>query len=208
MESKKDTCVTNEAVLIQSVVCSKKVKLIAFATTCEERKHHANLQFVPDLSTTRITGTLLKDLIVIQGHIKGSVIADGRCLKKVNLTFQEEIMCKNICPGDTLKHTEPVLEGVLPPQVIPGVGHEPGKIVFKIILSIQATVIREKLGTISVQIIGDINENRCNTAQNPAVIIPCEEHVEDCNDHHYIHYETEEELPCPCEDFESHANNE
>lgn len=220
MESKKDTCLTNEAVLIQSVVCSKKVKLIAHVNTCQERAHYSNIQFVPDLSTTHINGTLLKDLMVIQGHIKGNVIADGKCLKKANLIFQEEVMCKNICPGDTLKHTKPVLEGVLPPQIIPAVGHEPGRIVFKVILSIQATVIREKIGTINVQIIGDVNENRCDTPQHPAVIIPCENHIENCKDHvgdckdhiedkehHYIHFE-DKDLPCPCEKFENHSTNE
>jgi|GEM_PF-6433010 len=214
MESKKDTCVTNEAVLVQSVVCTKKVKLIAYVNTSQKGMHSSNIQFIPDLTTTEIKGTLLKDLMVIQGHVVGNVVADGKCLRKLTLTFQEEIMCENVCPGDTLKHTNPILEGVLPPQIIPGVGHEPGRIVFKVILSIQATVIREKLGTISVQIIGDINERRCDTAQHQTVIIPCEDHREDCKPHHHIHqtqhhthhhthHETDDAYPCLCEECES-----
>ncbi|UOE57353.1 hypothetical protein LIT38_10360 [Bacillus sp. CMF12] len=203
MDLKNDACLTNEAVLIQSVICSKKVKLIAYVNTSLRKTECTNIQFIPDLTTIQINGTLMKDLIIIQGFIKGSVIVDGKCVKKTTLSFQEEVMCENICPGDTLKHTTPVLEGVLPPQVIPHEGHEGGRIVFKAIFSIQATVIREKLGTISVSIIGDINENRCKPAPQPTLIVSCEEDKKTCGNHHRNDYESEEDFPCLCEEFES-----
>ncbi|MCM3735300.1 hypothetical protein M3215_05580 [Bacillus cytotoxicus] len=174
MSVKNDACLTNEAVLIQSVVCSKKIRLIAHSNACVRRIKNKNIQFVPDLMSIKLTGTLLKDLIVIQGSIKGSIVIDGKCLQKITLLFQDETVCEDVCPGDILKHTDPILEGVLPPQVILEEEHHDNCVVFKVILSIQATVVREKLATISVSIIGDINENRCQPQFTPTSIITCE----------------------------------
>ncbi|WP_227938071.1 hypothetical protein [Alkalihalobacillus deserti] len=201
MNTKKDAGMTNEAVLIQSVICSKKVKLIAHANTSLKRIKSANIQFVPELSSIQINGTLLKELIVIQGFIKGSIIVDGKRVKNTTLSFQEEVFCEGICPGDILKHTNPFLEGVLPPQVLPNEGHEGSNIVFKVILSIQATVIREKLGTISVTIMGDVNENRCKSSLNQTLVVSCDEEKEKDEDEHCYDQEIDTDFPCLDEDF-------
>ncbi|WP_227938076.1 hypothetical protein [Alkalihalobacillus deserti] len=200
MNTKKDASLTNEAVLIQSVICSKKVKLIAHTKTTLKRIKSGNSQFIPEVSSIQINATLLKDLIVIQGFIKGSIIVDGKLVKNTTLPFQEEIFCDGICPGDVLKHTSPSLEGVLPPQFIPHEGHEGCNIVFKVILSIQATVVREKLGTINVTIIGDINENRCKSPFNPSLIVSCDGEKETCEDDFYSEQEIDTDFPCLNED--------
>jgi hypothetical protein len=215
MEIKNDSCLTNEAVLIQSVICTKKVKLIAFAKTKIKKIHSRDIQFIPDLSSIQINTTLLRDLIVIQGFVKGSVIIDGRCVKKITLSFQEEVPCEGACPGDVLKHTNPILEGVLPPQVIPNDDCEGNSIIFKVIFSIQVTVIREKLGKISVTIIGDINENRCKQQAPPTAVIPCEmekevyDHQQHYHLHHYHHEDRNDNFPCTCDestDGEDHSS--
>nr|WP_263327324.1 hypothetical protein [Neobacillus sp. Marseille-Q6967] len=203
MNSKSETCLTNEAILIQSVICSKKVKLIAQANTCLKKLKNKNVQFIPELSSVQITGTLLKDLVVIQGFIKGVVIVDGKCVKKITLSFQEEVICEGACPGDTLKLTTPILEGTLPPQVIPNHGHEGSTVVVKVILSVQATVVREKIGTVSVTIIGDINEDCCKQPPCSPTVIFCEVEKETHEEHHHYDQDFDEDFPELCEQSES-----
>jgi hypothetical protein len=187
-------CLKQETILIQSIICTKKIKLFAHTDAKIKKEKNTNIQFVPDLSNIRITGTLLKDLIVIQGTIKGNIISGERCIKKITLSFQEEIICEGICPGDHLKNTQPILEGVLPPQVITHGKHE-AIVRFKVVLSTQVTVIREKIGTISVAILGDINEDNCKQPMHPPTIVFCEEDKDDYghDDHH------EEDESCECE---------
>ncbi|MGE7636061.1 hypothetical protein ACQKMZ_28595 [Bacillus paramycoides] len=200
MSSKSDACLTNEVVLIQSVVCSKKIRLIAHTNVHVNKIKDKNIQLIPDPLSVKIDGTLLTDLIVIQGFIKGRVIIDGKCIEKITLQFQEEVICEGVCSGDKLKHTNPILEGILPPQIIPQEEYQNDCIVFKVILSIQATVIREKLGTIAVSIIGDINENRCQPQFNPTSVITCEVEKEPCECHHRNHKDTNDDCLCTCED--------
>jgi hypothetical protein len=206
MEKKNEACLKNETVLIQSIICSKKVKLIAFAKTKLKKISSRDIQFIPDPSSIQITTTLLKDLIVIQGFVKGSVIVDGRFVKKVTLSFQEEVICEGACPGDELKHTKPILEGILPPQVIPNEDHDGHFVLFKAIFSIQVTVVREKIGTICVTIIGDINEERCKHQTPATAVIPfeMEKAIKDESESHdcHCHYHDcdEADFPCMCEE--------
>ncbi|MBT2740983.1 hypothetical protein [Bacillus sp. ISL-77] len=204
MDTKSEACLTNEAILIQSVICSNKVKLIAHVNTSIKKVKGKNIQFVPDLSSIKITGTLLKDLIVIQGFIKGMVIVDGKCVKKITLSFQEEVICEGACPGDTLKLTTPFLEGILPPQVIPQETHGVSGVVFKVILKVQATVVRDKIGMVSINIIGDINEDRCQPPAHPTSVIFCEREKHPHEDDHCDHEESNDDFPCfvdeSCED--------
>jgi hypothetical protein len=199
MSLKSEECLKNEAVLIQSVICSKKIRLIAHTSTNLPKIKNKHIQFVPDLLSVQINGTLLKDLIVIQGFIKGSVVIDGKCVKKITLLFQEEVVCEGVCPGDILKQTNPILEGVVPPQIIIHEGQHDGIVVFKVILSIQATVVREKIATISVTIIGDVNENRCQPPFNPTSVITCEVEKEPCECCHYHDKDEDDDFPCTCE---------
>ncbi|WP_368504231.1 hypothetical protein AB3N04_19600 [Alkalihalophilus sp. As8PL] len=176
MEQNNNKCIneiglTNEPVLIQSVICSKEVKLIAYTKTNLKVKDHDQIQFVPDLKTTEITGTLLHDLIILQGFIKGSILVNNRCIKQITLAFQEEICCEDVCPGDTLKKTSPLLKGIVPPQIIPCEEAGYSQVIFKVILGIQITVIREKIGKVAVTIIGDVDKNGCKTSTTPPQII-------------------------------------
>lgn len=176
MEHNKEKCMkekglSNEPVLIQSVICAKEVKLVAHTKTDLKVDNCSQIQFVPDLITTEIQGTLLHDLIILQGFIKGSIIVNNQCIKKITLPFQEEIKCDGVCPGDTLKQTTPTLKGVVPPQIIPCEEDSYSYVVFKVILGLQITVIREKIGTVAVTIIGDVDENRCNLTSTPPQII-------------------------------------
>lgn len=204
MEEKREACLKNETVLIQSVICSKKVKLIAFAKTKIKKIKSMDIQFIPDLSSIQITTTLLKGLIVIQGFVKGSVIVDGRFVKKITLSFQEEVICEGACPGDELKHTKPILEGILPAIVIPNEDHDGHFVQFKVIFSIQVTVIREKIGTISVTIIGDLNEDRCKHQTSTIAVIPfeMEKEMKDESESHDCHCHDWEshDFPCICEE--------
>ncbi|MFD2114196.1 hypothetical protein ACFSTH_14850 [Paenibacillus yanchengensis] len=167
---KTDACLTNEAVLVQSVLCSKKVNLIAFEHKSLHKIKKEIIQFIPDLTSIKLNTTLLKDMIIVQGFIVGNIIIDERVVIKTTLSFQEEVICEGVCPGDVVKHTTPVLVGVLPAQVIPG-DSTFDDVVFKVVLSTQVTVIREKLGTISVNLMGDINEHRCETPTNTGLVV-------------------------------------
>lgn len=206
MEKQNEACLKNETVLIQSIICSKKVKLIAFAKTKLKKINSMDIQFIPDPSSIQITTTLLKGLIVIQGFVKGSVIVDGRFVKKITLSFQEEVICEGACPGDELKHTKPILEGILPPQVIPNEDHDGHFVQFKVIFSIQITVIREKIGTISVTIIGDVNEDRCKHQTSTTAVIPfeMEKAIQDEKESHDCHCHCHDcevdDFPCICEE--------
>ncbi|APH04280.1 hypothetical protein [Bacillus weihaiensis] len=203
METKKENCLTTEAVLIQSVLCSKKSILKAHSKTILKNKKCHSVQFIPDNSSITIKGTLIKDLVVLQGSILGSLIVNGKHQKNITLFFQEEVTCEGACPGDSLKLTDPFVEAIIPPQVVSDGYHD--VVVLKVILVVQTTVIREKIGKINVTILGDVNENRCKTPPTTPSVIHCH-----TNDHHHKEHalltledyeELDEDFTCVEEEF-------
>ncbi len=189
-----------ETILIQSVICSKEIRLVASAKTNLVHNHDMNIRFVPDQHNIKITGYLLKDFIVLQGSVQGDIIINHECYTRVTLLFQEEIVCEGVCPGDVLSHTEPILEGVIPPQCIMGDGGQKNTIIFKVILSTQVTVVREKIGKISINIIGDVNEDRCRVSNQMDAVVPITQFDQQGSfiehrqiEHHQIEHHQEEE---------------
>src|SRR5699024_10779618 len=140
-----------------------KVRLIGMAKTDLANKYvqTMDIRFVPDAHSMKVSTHVLKDLIVIQGSMQGNIIINHECFTNVTLMFQEEMVCEGVCPGDVVKMTPTILERIIPPQKVSNMTTESCLLIFKVIVSTQITVIREKLGTVAVQIIGDINEDRC-----------------------------------------------
>jgi hypothetical protein len=175
----KDIVNVNEMVLIQSIILSKKLTISAY--TKKDIEIHPKIKkckFVPDLNSMNLQVSLLKGLVILQGFIKGKLICDGSIIDTITLPFQHELICEEVCPGDEYKTTPPILEGVLEPQCI----YEErgcGIIILKAIFSLQLTVIREKIGKVSVTILGDINEDRCNNEHFKVNSPVCEKnHIE------------------------------
>lgn len=163
-----------ETILLQSVLCSKKVRLVASAKSELFEKLHkdTDIRFQPDPHHIKISSFLMKDFVILQGSIEGNLIVDNVHHTRITLLFQEEIVCEGACPGDVLKHTPPVIEGVIPPQTVGGLREGSCTIIFKVIVSTQITVIREKLGEITVNVIGDINDDRCKSSSPSDAVVP------------------------------------
>lgn len=168
-----------ETVLVQSVICSKMLRLAGTAKTDISNKfmHMMDIRFVPDTHSIELTAHLLQDLIVVQGQMRGDLVINHECFTKVNLMFQEEIVCEGVCPGDVVKMTNPILVGVIPPQKLSN-DNESCVLFFKAIIRTQVTVIREKLGTVAIQIIGDVNDDRCYSPVRFDTVV----RADDCND--------------------------
>lgn len=185
-----------ETVLIQSVLCSKKVQLAASVKTelMKEAFHNMHVKFIPDPHSIKIAHFLMKDLIIIQGSIDGDLILNNHHHSKITLLFQDEIACDGVCPGDVLKHTHPILKGVIPPQTVTSLQQNYCTVILKVILTAQVTVIREKLGTISVNILDDINEDRCTTPIPMDATIYCNKENHTPNNDCSSEFQTKKEI--------------
>lgn len=167
----------NEHVLINSVICSKKVLLVAkkkvelkVLKEVIGYKLHEDISFSPNPSTISLKFFLFKDVVVIMGFIKGTLIIDGICVKKIVLPFQVEVKCEGICPRDKFTFTPPLIEGIIPPQVFPGDDLGEISIIIKVLLETQITVSKEKIVKSLVEVIGDIDEKRCIKQEHKTVL--------------------------------------
>ncbi|BCJ88030.1 hypothetical protein [Effusibacillus dendaii] len=168
----------NECILVQSVICSRAVFLTAEAKipAC-----HLQLKLDPsgeikqairliagESSDISINLSLVKDIAVVSGFIRGIVVINNRISCPVVLPFQTEFECKGICPEDNIRNTIPVVQGILPPLGIPHGDDQQDAIVFKVILKTQVTVTRERIAKANLEILGDVNEDRC---KQPAQVV-------------------------------------
>jgi hypothetical protein len=120
-------------------------------------------------------GTLIEGKVINSGFVPVTAnisilgIIDVPIPVNLNLPFQAETEFPGACPGDDLQETVPVIEAVLTPVVTPAVSIAGvlalGLITFKVIIRTQITVSRERLVQAGVNVIGDINQDRCTTLQ-------------------------------------------
>lgn len=164
-----------EPVLIQSVICSKKVRVVSASKTEIKKSPYedVHVRFSPDAHSIKVEGILMKDFIILQGSITGSLFINECFTERITLLFQEELFCEGVCPGDVLKITKPILEGSIPPQEIKSFEKDSCTFIFKIILSMQVTAIREKIGDVAVTIYDDVNEDRCISQTHNEAVVTC-----------------------------------
>lgn len=170
-----------ECLKVNSVICSKTVQKVAEITLptldvgipADTDLALVDFNVVPIPSRIVMRGTLVNGKVINSGYVPVAVtiIIAGVSLPSftLNLPFQEETDCPGACPGDDLQETQPVIEAVLTPVFTPQVTVAgvtlAGTVTFKVIIRTQITVSREKLVYSSVNVIGDINEDRCETGE-------------------------------------------
>lgn len=171
-----------ECLKVLSVVCSKSVQKVAELTlpttelTIPKCTNLALITFtnvVADPNGIVMRGTLIEDKVVNSGYVPvtATINISGKPLVKVSLAlpFQAETECPGACLGDDLQETVPVIEAVLDPVITPsltiGGVLKLAIVTFKVIIRTQITVSREKLVQSGVNVIGDINPDRCTTVQ-------------------------------------------
>lgn len=168
-----------ECLKVNSVICSKTVSKVAELTVpavdigipADTDLALVDFTVVPNPSRIVMRGTLVNGVVINSGYVPVavSIVVAGVELPSItiNLPFQEETNCPGACAGDDLQETQPVIEAVLNPVFTPqlSVGgiNLAGTVTFKVILRTTITVSREKLVYSAVNVIYDINEDRCGT---------------------------------------------
>jgi hypothetical protein len=173
-----------ECLKVLSVICTKSVQKVAELTvptvelgipvgTAIDLITFSNVVANPNGIVMR--GTLIEGKVVNSGFVPvtATINIAGVALPipvSLNLPFQAETECPGACPGDDLQETVPVIEAVLEPVITPiiqplGTILAVATITFKVIIRTQITVSREKLVQANVNVLGDINPDRCTTVQ-------------------------------------------
>ncbi len=166
---------------VNSVICSKTVQKVAELTLpavdigigADNDLGLVDFNIVPNPAGIVMRGTLVEGKVIISGYVPVSVtvILAGVALPSftLNLPFQAETDCPGACPGDDLQETQPVIEAVLEPVFTPQVSvgeiNLVGTVTFKVIIRTHITVSREKLVYSTVNVIGNINEDRCRRSE-------------------------------------------
>jgi hypothetical protein len=176
-----------ECLKVLSVICTKSVQKVAelavptavlfpgLALTEEQLALITFTNVTADPNGIVMRGTLIEGKVINSGFVPVTAtisilgVLATPITVTLNLPFQEETECPGACPGDDLQETVPVIEAVLTPVITPAVSIGGllalGLITFKVIIRTQITVSREKLVQAGVNVIGDINPDRCTTLQ-------------------------------------------
>lgn len=179
-QKQKEVCRPDiECLKVNSVICSKTVQKVAELTLptldvgIPDDTDLSLVDFVvtPNPSRMVMRGTLVNGKVINSGYVPVSITITiaGIALPAftLNLPFQEETDCPGACHGDDLQETQPIVEAVLNPVFTPQVSVAgvslAGTVTFKVIIRTQITVSREKLVFSSVNVIGDVNEDRCQS---------------------------------------------
>lgn len=172
----------NDAVLVNSVVCSKTVQKVAEVTLpitiftgLTALEDILSITVVPNVSGITQNARIIKDKVVNIGLIPATITITiaGVALPAVlttSLPFQEHTDCLGACPQDTLQETPLEVEGIfiqpgVPVLDVAGLTLVEG-ILFKIILRTTLTVTRPVIVDGDGEVC-DVVPNRCDPSTTP-----------------------------------------
>lgn len=164
----------SDCVVVNSVICSKKVHKIAelsipiptlgdIITIGPGGVISPLVTLTPDLQNIVSQVTVVKDMVINTGYLPANITVLGLPLPiQINIPFQQETLCPGVCPEDTIHESSFKIEAVVT-QGIEALGVSVASILFKVVLSTNLTVTRPVITkATNLKVVKDVNEDRCN----------------------------------------------
>lgn len=170
---KKTPELATDCVVVDSLVCSKKVyKVAELAVPIPTLGDIISIgpggvitplvTLTPDLNGLVSQTTVVKDMIINTGYLPANVTILGITTPlQINIPFQQETVCPGVCPEDTINESPFKIEARVT-QGIEALGVSVANILFKVVLSTNLTVTRPIVTkNPNINVVKDVNADRC-----------------------------------------------
>lgn len=162
-----------DCVVMESLVCSKKVYKIAELSVPIPTLGDIIsigpggvitplITLTPDIDSVVSQTTVVKDMVINTGYLPANVDILGITTPlQINIPFQQETMCPGVCPEDNVQESPFKIEARVT-QGIEALGVSVANILFKVVLSTNLTVTRPVITkSDDLKVVQDVNEDRC-----------------------------------------------